>query len=348
MENFSIIDSYIDSLLTEIDSIKDNSASIEADTIYFGGGTPSILKPHQAETAINRISRVFKLDSDTEITMEMNPDDLVPEKLTGFINAGVNRIVLGVQSFDCGMRETIGRRGRTVTESELDLFFSSSGYTRCIDIIAGIPGQSRENLLADLSAVAAYRPEHISLYLLSVDDDTPLGKRFHPDDKFDSLQADLWGNSIDFLEKEGYIHYEISNYALPGFESRHNSKYWDFSPYYGFGAGAHSYVDGVRYSCGLGVSEYINSRGFRYNIDSSGEGSIIAEFFMTTLRRKAGFSPGEFFDITGSPLPEEVISLLKGLVEEGKINFEGGRYFLTRNGLFFADSVIYKLAERFL
>ncbi len=347
-KNSDIVQSYIETLLSEIDFTTEQTGRVKADTIYFGGGTPSILNPSQVEKILNHLSKRFIISSDSEITIEMNPDDLLPEKLDGFTTAGVNRIVLGVQSLDNDMRSAIGRRGKTITDSQFDLFFSSRGYIRCIDFMAGLPGQNEIQLISDLEAIIPYKPEHISLYLLSVDEDTPLGLRFTPDEKFDNLQADLWSVAMDFLVKKGYNHYEISNYALPGFESRHNSKYWDFTPYFGFGSGAHSFVDGKRSSNKLNVRDYIKSKEFQYEVDTQTAENIVVEFLMTSLRRMKGFSAEEFTAVTSIALPETVVDKLNSLRLEGMIEFEGGRYRLSKKGLFFTDSIIYRITEDFL
>ena len=348
VSNTEIVESYVKTLLNEIDYISELHGSSDSDTVYFGGGTPSLLKPAQVEQILNRISKKFILSTQSEITLEMNPDDLLSEKLKGFVNSGVNRITLGVQSLDNEMRSKIGRKGETLTKSGFDLFFSHGGFTRCIDIMAGLPDQKESQLLSDLETVTTYRPEHISLYLLSVDEDTPLGRRFSPDDVFDNLQADLWSIAMEYLEKKDYIHYEISNYALPGFESRHNSKYWDFTPYFGFGPGAHSFIDGKRYSNRLQVADYIKSNKFLYEIDTPGTNSIIVEFIMTSMRRMKGFSGEEFAAVTGIPLPETIVSRLHTLKNEGMIEIEQGRYYLSKNGLFFTDSIIYQLVENYI
>lgn len=348
LKNDDVVDSYVTSLLNEIDYISGLHGKTDADTVYFGGGTPSILKPVQAEKILKRISERFIISSDSEVTLEMNPEDLQADKLKGFTDAGVNRIVLGVQSLDTDMRCAIGRRGKAVAGTDFDLFFNHGGFTRCIDIMAGLPGQNETLLISDLETITSYIPEHISLYLLSVDEGTPLGARFTPDEKFENLQADLWGNAIDFLDKKGYIHYEISNYALPGFESRHNSKYWNFTPFFGFGAGAHAYVDGRRYSCRMPVADYIKCSEFSYEYDNPSADSIIVEFIMTSLRRMNGFSGEEFAAVTGKSLSNDLVYKLNSLKDEGKIEINNGRYYLSRKGLYLTDSIIYYLAEDFL
>jgi oxygen-independent coproporphyrinogen-3 oxidase len=344
----SIIESYLIALLREIDFIIKFYENVSVDTVYFGGGTPSLLSSKQIMRILNLIRERFIIESNPEITIEMNPNDLNYDKLHGYIDAGVNRIVLGVQSLNNEMRKNIGRRGDNIDMADIELFFSGKDYIKCIDIMAGLPGENRSILLNDLETITSYRPEHISLYLLSVDEDTPLGRRFYPDEIFENKQADLWGLAMDFLAEKGYDHYEISNYALPGFESRHNSKYWDFTPYYGFGSGAHSFINGKRYSNKMSISDYIESEEFKYNVDIYSENNIIVEFIMTTLRRKIGFSSDEFISITSIPIPEPLIIELNRLITEDMINFNNGRYFLSKTGIYYADSIIYRLAEKYL
>lgn len=346
--NKDIVNSYIDSLLKEIGLISDVYPELEADTIYLGGGTPSILDPCHIEKILNRISGRFKLTPSPEITIEMNPDDLGKDKLEGFLHAGINRIVLGVQSLNNNLLNVIGRKGKTLNVQDLDLFFSHGKFVRCVDIIAGLPGQEKSGLLYDLDTLCGYRPEHISLYLLSVDKSTPLGRRFTPDDTFEKNQADLWGPAMDFLDQKGYIHYEISNYCLPGYESRHNSKYWDFSPYIGFGPGSHSFIDNARYSNHMDVLDYINADKFIYNEEPVSINNVIVEFIMTSLRRINGFTGEEFMSVTGLPLPDHVIDRIYSLISEGMMHADYGRYFLSKKGLFFADRVIYSIVENYL
>jgi oxygen-independent coproporphyrinogen-3 oxidase len=388
----SIIDSYIQAILREIDFLTESHEKMAVDTVYFGGGTPSLLHPEQVMKILNFIRERFILETDSEITIEMNPNDLHHDKLKGYIDAGINRIVLGVQSLNNEMRKNIGRSGDNIDPAGIELFFSFGEYIKCIDIMAGLPGENKSILLNDLETITNYMPEHISLYLLSIDEGTALAKRFIPDNDFENLQTDLWGIAMDYLIGKEYNHYEISNYALPGFESRHNSKYWSFTPYYGFGSGAHSYMNGIRYSNNMSIFDYIECgcRGdrpdrpfpkmnrheflnstvgaavcrphpnnirphsncirpmFKYDIDASDNNSRIVEFIMTTLRRKIGFSADEFKSVTSMAIPGPIISELDRLISEDMIILDDGRYFLSKKGIFFADSIIYRLTEKYL
>lgn len=339
---------YVRRVIEEIDFITSGKKPAVADTLYFGGGTPSLLEPDQVKRIIDHLSARFVLTANPEITLEMNPDDLDIDKLSAFKRAGINRIVLGVQTFNEGFRNCIGRRGRKVTDSDLELFFNDKEIIHCVDIIAGLPGQQMPDLIDDLQRLIRFMPEHISMYLLSVEHDTPLGARFTPDEQFDELQAELWSEAIDYLVSNGYIHYEISNYALPGFESRHNSKYWDLTPYYGFGPGAHSFVGGRRYSNVMTADEYTGDGEFIYSLDDDSPKNRAVEFLMTALRRMNGFSRDEFAGATGSDLDSSVLSELELLRSEGLIELSEGRYSLTRKGLLIADMVIYRVTDRLI
>lgn len=343
-----VITDYVAGLKREVRALPGDWYPGEADTVYFGGGTPSMLHPGQVELLISAVKEKFSVSGNAEITLEMNPEDLIPDRVRDYTCSGVNRIVLGVQSLDYGLRGTIGRRGNYDVREKLDLFFNESGFAHCIDLITGIPGQSEASCLDDLKTVAGYRPEHISLYLLSVEGGTPLASRLVPDDDFDELQLKVWGESMDYLAGMGYNHYEISNYSIPGFESLHNSKYWHFIPYAGFGAGAHSFTGSRRYSCNMSVEEYTRSGNAVYTFDERSDSDVVVEFFMTALRDLRGFTAEDFRRITGRAMPHEISVKLEDLGNRGLIALNSGAYSLTRSGLFCANRVIYEITEDYI
>jgi oxygen-independent coproporphyrinogen-3 oxidase len=334
--------------MEEINNLPDEWYLPNADSIYFGGGTPSLLSPVDVELLISSIRSRFSISGDAEVTLEMNPEDFSSEKIRGYMDCGINRIVFGVQSLDPLLRKNLGRRGKTEIKKKLDEFFHEPGFVKCIDLITGIPGQSEDDCLDDLKIITGYRPEHISLYLLSLESGTPLSRRLIPDEFFEEMQLRVWKRSIDFLAGEGYRQYEISNYSMPGFESIHNSKYWHFVPYAGFGAGAHSFTGTRRYSNNMTVMEYIQEKNVVYSFDDRSETDVIVEFFMTALRDLRGFTREDFRRVTGVEFPVEIIGRLENLINKGFIVFANGYYSLSREGLFYANSVIYELTEDFI
>ena len=213
------------------------------DTVYFGGGTPSILPPNQIERILNAVRIDLNLLPDTEITMEANPGDLDLAYLASLRNLGVNRLNIGVQSFNeealkfLGRRHSVGQAFSAI-ENTRKAGFDNLG----LDLIYGVPGQQVTSWLETLNHAVASEPEHLSCYQLTVEPHTPLGKRY-AEGKFslpsEDLQYKLFMMTSEILEDAGYVHYEVSNFAKGmAFASRHNQKYWDHTPYLGPGAGS--------------------------------------------------------------------------------------------------------------
>lgn len=221
----------------------------EADTIYFGGGTPSLLSPAQVETILEAVNERFRISADAEVTMEMNPGTLTPDILREFRRLGVTRASFGAQTFD---DEELRQLGRTHTAEDVRLtikYLREAGFDNVsFDLIAGLPRQTLAAWARNLHEALQLRPEHLSFYLLEVHEGTPLADQIRrgrlplPDD---DLAAEMYRLMLERACAAGYEHYEISNLSLPGFESRHNSKYWLGHPTYGFGCSSHSF-DGSR------------------------------------------------------------------------------------------------------
>jgi len=339
---------YVEKLIDEVNSRVKKSEILNADTLYFGGGTPSILGVDNIALIIDHIKERFRFSADCEITIEMNPDHLTKENLRGFAAAGVNRIVLGVQTMQGGLRRVIGRKGKLCSPADLDLFFSEGDFSRSVDIMGGLPGQTRQELLRDLKEVTSRRPDHISFYLLSVEDGTPLAERFKPDESFDENQIRLWRCGIDYLKEAGYSHYEISNFSIPGSESRHNMKYWTFQPYAGFGPGAHSFIEGSRFFNDMSAEEYIKCNQFNYKYDDRSDKDVVVEYLMTSLRLLRGFKPEHFKKVTGVSIPEELMIRFNGLQRRGLMESNDDFIRITDAGLEVFDSIIYEVTEPFL
>ncbi|HEX8161577.1 MAG TPA: radical SAM family heme chaperone HemW [Pyrinomonadaceae bacterium] len=222
-----------------------DAETFRADTIYFGGGTPSLLAPAQVARLIDAARASFDVSSDAEVTLEMNPGTVTPEAAEGFRAAGVNRASFGLQTFD---DDALRRLGRTHTAEDARRTLSilrAAGFTNVsFDLIAGLPGQTVAGWSRNMDEALALRPEHLSLYLLEVHEGTPLADQIrrgaHPRPDPDEA-ARMYELLVGRTRAAGYEHYEISNFCLAGRESRHNLKYWTGQPYYGFGCSAHSY-----------------------------------------------------------------------------------------------------------
>jgi oxygen-independent coproporphyrinogen-3 oxidase len=343
-------DLYVSRLVREIRE-RLNGEWLTADTIYLGGGTPSMLTPAQTGSILGSIAENISVDARAEVTLEMNPEDVSADSLSGFRDAGVNRIVLGMQTLSPRLHRLIGRSAGVCTTSKLDHFFSVGGFQHCLDIIFGIPSQSGEDLRRDLDTAAGYRPVHISAYLLSLEKGTPLCDRLSAVD-LEGEQARLFPAAGSILRGHGYERYEISNFALPGFTSRHNLKYWMFDPYMGFGPGSSSFIRGERFCNTMSVDDYIKSDRIILGKDARTPASAAVEFMMTGLRLSSGFSIREMKRILGFALPAAVMERIGEARSHGMVHVSGAgediSLRLSDEGIMFADSVIYRIVEPLL
>jgi oxygen-independent coproporphyrinogen-3 oxidase len=229
-------------------------------TIYFGGGTPSILESGQIFEIIQLIKNIFQIESNAEITLEMNPETVNPEKLRDFFQIGINRLNLGIQSFDMTELRILNRIHSVSKAIESIELARIAGFTNLgLDFIFGIPGQSLADWLKNLKHAVSFRPEHLSIYGLTIEPRTLLAKKVAGGELIpcpEELERQMFLETIHFLRENGFEHYEISNYARPGFRSQHNQIYWREEPYLGFGASAHSFNPPVRYWNVANLNDY--------------------------------------------------------------------------------------------
>jgi oxygen-independent coproporphyrinogen-3 oxidase len=357
VENLNLIDRFTESLLKEIEIF-----SIEADffndsifdTIYFGGGTPSLLEPAQIEKILNKLSQRFKISSNPEITLETNPGTVDKRKLLEFKNLGVNRISFGVQSFFDDDLKFLGRihTGEDAFKCVNDSF--EVGFENVsIDLIFGLPGQTVEKWLENLKFAVSLNVPHISAYNLIVERGTPLHELFSlgkveiPEDE---IQAQLYERTIDFLENAGYVHYEVSNYAFEGFECRHNLKYWQYENYIGFGPSAHSFWINKRWWNFANLNKYINALDLGKipvaNFEILDEEKMIEEFIYLGLRSK-GINVARFkgkfgFEFVDGDIKDEIEELERA----GYITIEDDFIKLTPKGFLLCDEIVLRLISK--
>lgn len=242
--NGALIEQFLVALEEEINARADLFSDEVVSTIYFGGGTPSMLSAKQLERILSLIQKKFHLDSDLELTLEANPEDLTDRLLQDYLHVGINRLSIGTQAFNDKKLKLLSRK-HTAAESLASVECARRLFKNIsIDLIFGTEGETLSDWHGELELAVSLSPEHISAYSLTVEPFTPLskliarGKRSHPND---SLQAEMFLLTMEFLESHGFEHYEVSNYARPNFRSRHNSSYWQRIPYLGFGPSAHSF-----------------------------------------------------------------------------------------------------------
>lgn len=319
-----------------------------ADTIYFGGGTPSLLTPAQVASILEAVHERFRVAYGGEVTMEMNPGTLTPETLRQFRRLGITRASFGAQTFD---DRELKQLGRTHTAEDVRLtinYLRDAGFDNVsFDLIAGLPRQTIKQWSRNLDEALSLRPEHLSFYLLEVHEGTPLadqiraGRMPQPDE---DLAADMYRLMLDRAAQEGYEHYEISNLCLPGYESRHNTKYWLGHPTYGFGCSAHSF-DGARRRWANERDanrfvELIETRGTAIveNFELS-DHEAQSEAVFLGLRLLRGINLDEHHARFGIDLRRERADDLSRLREAGLIELNQDLMRLTRHGALLSNEV---------
>ena len=355
MYESSIADRYVHAICLEIERWREVQQPALADTIYFGGGTPSLLAPAQIESILQSVHRRFTVTPDAEITLEINPGDggSRGEFFRELRRLGINRASFGAQTFD---DSELKQLGRTHDARDIELTFQQlreAGFDNLnFDLIASLPGQKLAGWQRNLARAMELRPEHLSLYLLDVHEGTPLadqikrGMRPQPDE---DLAAEMYSTMIDTVTAAGYEHYEISNFCLPGFESRHNSKYWNGAPYYGFGNSAHSY-DGQqsRWANQRDVAKYAeliekNQSPIVERTDLSDDDARSESIFLG-LRLMRGIDLDNYRARFGRDLREEYNGELDRLSEAGLIKVDNERVRLTSRGALLSNEVFATLA----
>jgi oxygen-independent coproporphyrinogen-3 oxidase len=317
------------------------------DTVYIGGGTPSVLSAAQLQGILADLRGVFSLASGTEVTLEANPADVSPGLLAVLREAGVNRINLGVQSLDDRLLAFLGRRhDRSRALSAVDTA-RAAGFERVgIDLIYGIPGQTLDAWMRTLREAICLNPEHLSCYQLSLDAGTPLAARCRQGEislPGETLQARFFHKTSELLEDAGYLHYEVSNFARPGQESRHNRKYWNHTPYLGLGPSAHSFSGRERRWNHPSLAAYLGDLAAgRPPVEASeslGDEQLRLEALFLGLRTRRGIDLEDFKNRFGQDLPVAKGKILASLERAGLVEIQGGFLRPTRAGLAVADSL---------
>ena len=332
---------YLDCLIAEIESYK-KSPKLQIGTVFFGGGTPSLLEPYELSKICRAIYDSFTVNDGAEFTLEVNPKTLNEEKCKAYKALGVNRISMGTQS----IRENeLKKLGRIHTFSDfLDSYRLAARYfdNISVDLMYGIPGQTMESFGATLDEVISLFPKHISVYGLIVEEGTPFYKmRDRLDLPSEDEECDMYLFAAKKLSAAGYSHYEISNYALAGFECRHNLKYWQDEEYIGVGLSAASYL-GQRYVNTKKFDEYLSGRGANYNREYEAP-DCKTEYIMLRLRLSRGISLSHYKERFG----EDFVSLRRELIEKlksfGYLEYDKDTVRLTEKGFYVSNYIISEL-----
>lgn len=341
------VDSYLEHLLEEFRSYDIQKLR----TLYIGGGTPTALSAPQLEVLLDGLTKNLDLSVLEELTIEANPGDLDADKIAVLKQSPVNRVSLGVQTFDDKMLKKIGR-----SHLEKDIYenidrLKLAGFDNIsIDLIYALPGQTMAQVKENVAKAISLDIPHMSLYSLILENHTVFMNRMRrgklPLPK-EELEAEMFEYIIAELERAGFEHYEISNFSKPCFESRHNLMYWDNAEYYGIGAGASGYVDGVRYKNHGPIRHYlgaVEAGNARITEEHLTQKEQMEEEMFLGLRKKSGVSMTRFEEKFGQSFDELYGKIIRDLVQQGLMQNDGDRVRMTKRGLFLGDTV----AERFI
>ncbi|MCQ2545693.1 MAG: radical SAM family heme chaperone HemW [Clostridia bacterium] len=345
-----LLTEYSNALIREIRTRYEEWPYRIIDSIYIGGGTPSLMPGNDMAKVVNEIKENFVVSDDCEITIEANPATLTDEKLRAYLDCGINRISIGVQAFDNTILHFLGRAHDKNDAINAIRMSKKAGFDNVnIDLMFGIPGQTMKMWRDSLRQSLFLRPEHISLYSLQIEEGTPFYDMIYVDKMVsetpENMDRAMYNEALMMMDDAGYHHYEISNAALPGFESRHNMKYWSYQDYLGLGPGASSFIGGHRFKNCEKVSEYLKyiKAGMPpvkpENVEEYSVREEMGIYVFTGLRKTEGFNINDFektfmkdfFDVYDYSILEK----FKGFIEMDGMNLK-----LTRKGLDVSNKVM--------
>ncbi len=343
-EDGDLRQSYLGALLNQIRSFP----SVSADTIYLGGGTPSLLEPEEIRSILETIREHHSVSADAEISMECNPATADREKLKGFLGAGINRLSVGCQSFDDHILKRLGRLHDSSQAKETLRLAREAGFKNVsADLMLAVPDQTPEIAAEDARTAVSLGVDHVSAYLLKICEGTPFAEGVEgvPDD---DVSAACYEAFSEVLLSAGYERYEISNFARPGFESRHNLKYWDCGRWLGLGPAAHMSDGKRRYSSPPDLRSFIEAYKDGPVPDPLSlmcfEGEVDGEeYILTSLRTARGLDTERLWQEYGIRFSEEKQGFIRRLCDAGLASFDGRHLALTGSGFMVSNSILSEL-----
>ncbi|HEO8414397.1 TPA: oxygen-independent coproporphyrinogen III oxidase [Streptococcus agalactiae] len=341
------VDAYLQALICEFRSYD----ITELRTLYIGGGTPTSISAVQLDYLLTELIRDLNLNTLEEFTIEANPGDLTVDKIEVLQKSAVNRVSLGVQTFNDKHLKRIGRsHNEAQIYSTIDALKTAGFQNISIDLIYALPGQTMDDVRSNVAKALSLNIPHLSLYSLILEHHTVFmnkmrrGKLHLPTE---DLEAEMFEYIISEMERNGFEHYEISNFTKPGFESRHNLMYWDNVEYYGVGAGASGYLDGIRYRNRGPIQHYlkgVSEGNARLSEEVLSKNEMMEEELFLGLRKKEGVSIGKFEQKFGTSFEKRYGQIVQELQSDGLLKENNGFIQMTKKGLFLGDTV----AEKFI
>ena len=338
---------YVRALCRELEMRRDYVEGEEIETIYLGGGTPSQLTEEELKAIFSSIYHIYKVKEDAEITLEANPDDLTPEYVAVLRQLPINRISMGIQTFQEETLKLLHRRHTAVQAIEAFRRCREAGFRNIsIDLMYGLPGETLETWMQDLRQAINLRPEHISAYHLIYEEDTALWRlreQHCVEEADEDLSVSLFTTLIDRLSEAGYQHYEISNFCLPGLHSRHNSSYWTSKKYLGCGPSAHSF-NGVSRQWNVasleGYIKGVEEGELDYEVEELDLYTRYNDYVLTSIRTCWGMSLSKLRSEFGEELYRYCMRMAKPHVDQGVLENSEGVLRLTRKGIFVSDGIM--------
>lgn len=346
MTDFSRQDQLLDAMMREID-LRIDYLNEPVATIYFGGGTPSVLPVSAIDALLRRVYAAFEVAAEAEITLEANPDDLSAEYLVGLRRSGVNRLSIGVQSFEDKQLRSIRRRHSAADAEDAVKLAQSAGFNNLsLDLIFGLPGQSTADWERQIAKALLLDVQHISAYGLTYEEGTALWRqkqagRVTPAD--DDTMAAMYDTLCKTSAEAGFERYEISNFAKPGFHSRHNSSYWQQVPYLGIGPAAHSYNGDSRRWNVSSIDRYIcalDEKSVFFETETLSEQDKYNDFVMVRLRTVEGIDLAHLETLFGGRFLLHCMNAAQKFIDYGKLSVDGSFLRLTPEGIMISDAII--------
>lgn len=336
-------ENYTEALCRQMEKCKSNYSAAGVSTVFIGGGTPTSLRTEQLLKITDSLKNSFRITPDAEFTVEANPATFDRTKLLSLKDAGVNRLSIGVQS--AGVEELrLLRRIHSFKQAKESFELARScGFENInLDLMYGIPSQTKESFLYTLGKTIELNPEHISVYGLHLEEGTPLSENrnsyvFPTEDE----EADMFSEALKILKNSGYERYEISNFAKPGFYCKHNLGYWQSKEYLGFGPGAHSYYGGKRFRCAKDVYAFCLAEDFSSLItveETLDEAEKLREYLMLSLRLCEGISLRELKERTRKP--DLFLDRCKNYIDTGFMESKNGRLYFTEKGFDVSNTIL--------
>ncbi len=338
---------YLRALDAEMAILSGQAAGERFDSVYLGGGTPSLIPPADLDRLLDALKTRFAVDASSEVTLEANPDDVTPDLVRQWIAAGVTRVSVGVQSFEDEELAAVGRRHDAAAARQALQTLTGSGLSVSGDLLLGLPGQTAESFRRSLESLCEAGVEHVSVYLLETEKSKTIeeDRRLRPERYLsDDAQADLWLELGETLARRGFTHYEISNWALAGRQSRHNVKYWRRTPTLGLGVSAHELWGGRRRANVSALTQYIDTLGegrrplaFEREIDADEEAR---ERILLGLRLSEGVPGGELADWIARSEDENLTRDYGAWRAEALLEEADGRVRLTEKGFLVSNEIL--------